>query len=713
MEMVYGWAPITKVEDQPDGTVIVHGPMTNTALDRDKQRFNQGWLDNAVPRWFNESGNIREQHDGKKAAGAAMHITRSDSGGWELTSHVVDPVAVLKVKNKVYKGYSIGVKDPHVTYGKADAPGGEIDGGYICETSLVDRPSNPTTLFTMVKADIPDQPYYVNEVVEKVQDASGRQHVDSGPQGGQFAPKNSEPLEQGHTMPGHGTHPMKAPGGGGKGGHKAAKKAVKKPPKPKAPPKPKKEPATKKPKETKEPAQTPPARTVDGQAVMPNQADSTPKKALPAPATKVDEPDLAKGWDPSLHPRGHDGKFIGVASEAGRALADSGKTVVGLDRQGRQITGQAFHHAGEIHVASHAKFGDVRQVTHIREATEHDFPKNMPKVGEKVMVPPVFGKGPAEEMTVTGRDWGPHGARVTVHNANGGGQTVHYGYVRRIGATPKGTGSQGGAARRAARRSTGGHDTQMLKTDIAHLLKFVSAKQRDKYADSGVAMPNGDFPIADKDHLSAALGRYSHYTGDKSAAKAHIKKRAAALGVELDEESFGKVDKGDEPVDTTLADLEGLAEDTGAWYLLAALAEKSDDSEDGEDGNDEEPPAKPAKVKKSDLAEAVEAGLSKMDLAGTIAAAVTEAMGGHRETIESLKADLAKVLAQPEPGGPVQVRTAAQAQSARNTEVARIQSQYADLMAKADDARRSDPTLAAGYLEQARRLQTALTGANN
>lgn len=63
------------------------------------------------------------------------------------------------------------------------------------------------------------------------------------------------------------------------------------------------------------------------------------------------------------------------------------------------------------------------------------------------------------------------------------------------------------------------------------LRKFVSAGQRKQYADSGVAMPNGDFPIPDKGHLKSAVGHYGGYKGDKAAAKKHIIKRAKALGL--------------------------------------------------------------------------------------------------------------------------------------------------------------------------------------
>jgi hypothetical protein len=63
------------------------------------------------------------------------------------------------------------------------------------------------------------------------------------------------------------------------------------------------------------------------------------------------------------------------------------------------------------------------------------------------------------------------------------------------------------------------------------LFKYVSAAKRDEYAKSGVAMPNGDFPIPDEGHLKSAVGHWSTYTGDKAAAKAHIIKRAKALGL--------------------------------------------------------------------------------------------------------------------------------------------------------------------------------------
>lgn len=62
------------------------------------------------------------------------------------------------------------------------------------------------------------------------------------------------------------------------------------------------------------------------------------------------------------------------------------------------------------------------------------------------------------------------------------------------------------------------------------VFKYVSQAKRDEYAKSGVAMPNGDFPIPDTDHLKSAVGHLGNYQGDKAEAKAHIIKRAKALG---------------------------------------------------------------------------------------------------------------------------------------------------------------------------------------
>lgn len=151
MDLTYAWAPISKTEEQDDGTLMVYGPAASSELDGDKQRLNGDWLDKAMPEWA-RIGNIREQHDAKRAVGVGVGLTRADDGAHHIAAHIVDPVAVTKIKAKVLKGFSVGIKGPRIALGKADAPGGEIVDGTICEISVVDRPCNPGTVFEIAKA---------------------------------------------------------------------------------------------------------------------------------------------------------------------------------------------------------------------------------------------------------------------------------------------------------------------------------------------------------------------------------------------------------------------------------------------------------------------------------------------------------------------------------------------------------------------------------
>lgn len=63
--------------------------------------------------------------------------------------------------------------------------------------------------------------------------------------------------------------------------------------------------------------------------------------------------------------------------------------------------------------------------------------------------------------------------------------------------------------------------------DMAEAPRTFSSDVRKKYAAAGVAMPDGSYPIPDKDALGRAVASYGRNPTD--AVKAHIKKRAAAL----------------------------------------------------------------------------------------------------------------------------------------------------------------------------------------
>lgn len=150
-EQAEAWAPIVKTTKNPDGTLYVYGKVSDDTLDRDEQKCDSAWLGRAVPEWFAESGNIREQHSRIAAGKAVEHEVKAD-GGHYLRALIVDPVSVMKVETDVLKGFSIGIKRPRITLDKS-APGGRIVDGKIVEVSLVDRPCNPGCLVAIVKAD--------------------------------------------------------------------------------------------------------------------------------------------------------------------------------------------------------------------------------------------------------------------------------------------------------------------------------------------------------------------------------------------------------------------------------------------------------------------------------------------------------------------------------------------------------------------------------
>jgi caudovirus prohead protease len=88
---------------------------------------------------------------GSNAAGTAIEINVEDDGRTFFGAHIVDPIAVTKVKTGVYKGFSIGGS---VT-ARDELNKSQITGLKLTEISLVDRPANPDAVFTCFKADKP------------------------------------------------------------------------------------------------------------------------------------------------------------------------------------------------------------------------------------------------------------------------------------------------------------------------------------------------------------------------------------------------------------------------------------------------------------------------------------------------------------------------------------------------------------------------------
>jgi len=148
-DYAHGYASIVKYDKNDDGTLMVFGKATDDSLDLDSQICDPAWLDMAMPAWFKSGGNIREMH-GPSAAGVAKEY-EAKSDGHYISVHVVDPIAVKKVENRVYQGFSIGIKSPRVVRDSKAANGRIID-GQIIEVSLVDRPANPSAKLILAKA---------------------------------------------------------------------------------------------------------------------------------------------------------------------------------------------------------------------------------------------------------------------------------------------------------------------------------------------------------------------------------------------------------------------------------------------------------------------------------------------------------------------------------------------------------------------------------
>lgn len=149
MTQTNAYAAIVKMDDNADGTLTVYGKATDDSIDIDQQICDPAWLDRAMPEWFMTGGNIREQHS-NIAAGVAQEYEQKSDGHY-ISALVVDPVSVKKVKSRVLKGFSIGIKSPRVVRDQKAANGRIID-GQIVEVSLVDRPANPNCQLVLAKS---------------------------------------------------------------------------------------------------------------------------------------------------------------------------------------------------------------------------------------------------------------------------------------------------------------------------------------------------------------------------------------------------------------------------------------------------------------------------------------------------------------------------------------------------------------------------------
>jgi hypothetical protein len=137
---------IEKVEPQDDGTIKVHGVVSTENEDDQGEIVRAAAMREAIPNYMQFPA-LREMH-GLSAAGTALECNCGNDGITRIVGHVVDPVAVKKIKNNVYRGFSIGGRVRERESGNYKV----ITKLDLHEISLVDRPANPEAVFDMWKA---------------------------------------------------------------------------------------------------------------------------------------------------------------------------------------------------------------------------------------------------------------------------------------------------------------------------------------------------------------------------------------------------------------------------------------------------------------------------------------------------------------------------------------------------------------------------------
>lgn len=149
------YLPITRAVAAENGDWVIEGQATSEAVDSYETIFDFDSSKKAFERW---RGNIREQHDPKKAVGRAIHWEPDNTNRRIILRSLISKGAAdtwQKIQDGVLTGYSIalkpGFKTKWVTRGnKQILCYHDFDLG---ETSVVDAPGSPSCDIGIVRAD--------------------------------------------------------------------------------------------------------------------------------------------------------------------------------------------------------------------------------------------------------------------------------------------------------------------------------------------------------------------------------------------------------------------------------------------------------------------------------------------------------------------------------------------------------------------------------
>lgn len=523
-DITQAWAgEITKSEKTADGHLMVYGTASSPAVDLDEQIADPAWLKTAMPDWMRWA-NVREMH-GPVAAGVGRELSE-DGEKWQLKALVVDRNVAEKVEAKVYKGFSIGIKNPQVVRDKT-ARGGRIVGGTIIEVSLVDRPCNPEAVMGIAK--VHGGVLAPVEVAGEVVGSTVGKSAEDGP--ADTGSARPEPTEDDLLLADAAASATKA----------AAMEDL--------------------------PIFADVAR---GAATGPyGGAVGATAGAREAGAVHADgSPVLA----PSAWRRAVATTEAVLAGTLVKRKADESADIAGAQAIIGQLADLIISEATELKAGRCEEADDIACLMDAVRAVKVFMWREQRQDGQDFPDPTAV---PSPPMAYVG-----------------------------LGAG----------------------------TDLDK--KYIPQDERDEAADSGAAMPDGRYPIRDEDELKAAIHLAGNGSGSKAAIRAHIIRRARALG-------------------------------------LGAMI----------------PDDWSAKVAEPDGVKAVVGP----DIAKMIDDAVAEANSAARERIAALEADLAKVKATPVPGGPFIMPAPAQRPAAAD-DPARRAAEYS-----AQARRASDPAVAHAY----------------
>jgi prohead serine protease len=151
-----------------------------------------------------------------------------------------------------------------------------------------------------------------------------------------------------------------------------------------------------------------------------------------------------------------------------------------------------------------------------------------------------------------------------------------------------------------------GTRTLVMKGEEYEYKRTFSAEQRRELARSGKAMPDGSFPIVNKEDLSNAIGLAGN-ASDPGAARAHIRRRARALGAtDMIPDTWDKKKAAKRPDEDSPRRRRRSDEDDDEPQN-DEQAEEEDDEED-----EDEPRKRPPKKKFSDHALEVLADIAEV-----------------------------------------------------------------------------------------------------